>query len=132
MRKRLILVLALVSACATSVPPVEFEPAMSPRGVIGEVSVGPTSYSGAELLAVEDSGYVLLHNSRLTFAPFRNVRIARFAQIGVSYGKPGRDMYHQLRFASRFPYGISAPVKAALLQHTGQRFPDTLTIVVPP
>jgi hypothetical protein len=124
--------LALVSGCApTSAHPSAFEPAHVPYGVQGTLRVGATTYHDVELLAVQDSGYVVLTNSRIGVAPFRDVSLARFRRFGYAVptdrnGIPTADAREQLRFLSRFPYGIPAPAMAALLQHAGQQAPDTL------
>jgi hypothetical protein len=130
--------LALHSGCVmTSAHPSTFEPARRPHGVQGALTVGSHTYSDVELLAVQDSGYVVLTGSRVAVAPFRLVSRARFHQIafGVATdrnGVPVPDVREQLRFASRFPYGIPAPAMAALLQQAGQQAPDTLGATVRP
>ena len=128
--------LALLSACMTSAHPASFEPARGPRGVEGTIVVSGRTHSPVELLAIHDSGYVVLVGGRVGFASFPAVTRAWFRQLGPSVatdrmGVPAPDMREQLRFASRFPYGIPDQAMAALLQRGGQQAPDNLATLVP-
>lgn len=129
MNRRLVVVLMLAAACATSVHPREFEYA------VGTVTVGEQRFAVQELLAVQDSGYVVLVGGRVAFGPFRLVNSAWFRHPGSivpvnSEGRPAPGRLEQLRFASRFPYGIPAPAMAALLRQSQQQAVDTLGVTI--
>jgi hypothetical protein len=122
--------LATLSACSTSPSPHDYLPAVEPSGIRGDLTT--TFTRGAlrvELLAVDDSSYIVLSRDRVAVAPFRIVQIAVFEPIGTTTrGGRGPSSGHrsQLKYASRFPYGIPAPVMARLLEKSGQQRPDDL------
>ncbi len=128
-------VVALLSACRTSPPPDRFEPARNPRGVAGSVRLTTGSYLNGELLAVSDSAFVMLINSRVMIAPYDVVAIASFDRIGEVSRREARGPSverERLRYASRFPYGITAQAMEALLAHSGQRAPHNARDPLPP
>jgi hypothetical protein len=124
------LLLATLTACATSVKVDEYLPAVEPAGIRGELT---TTYERSsvrvELLAVDDSSYIVLDRDRVAVAPFRVVQKAVFDPIGTTTREgraPSSDHFAQLKYASRFPYGIPAAVMTRLLEKSGQRRPDDL------
>jgi hypothetical protein len=135
MNRHLFVVMMLATACTTSADPRQFELAQSPHGVAGTVTVGERRFAVQELLAVQDSGYVVLVGGRVAFGPFRLVNNARFRHLGSivpvnSEGTPAPGRLQQLRFASRFPHGIPAPAMAALLRQSQQQAVDTLGVTI--
>jgi hypothetical protein len=115
----------LASACLyTSRPPRSDPVARSPLGVHAEIGVGGDRYAG-ELLTVTGSDFVVL-GDRLVVIPFTVANAGRFSGVSVStYGAPWPTHAEQLRFASRFPYGIPPEALTAILGARGQAAPDT-------
>ncbi|MFL5606342.1 MAG: hypothetical protein ACJ8AD_07850 [Gemmatimonadaceae bacterium] len=136
--KRLMAASALVAmqtACSTSVRVDRYLPAMEPAGIRGELT---TTFDRAplraELLAIDDSSYVVLVRDRVTVAPFRLLKEAEFDPIGTTTrdGRaPSTDHRTQLKFASRFPYGIPAEAMSRLLEKSAQQRPDVLSAPSP-
>jgi hypothetical protein len=122
--------LATLPACMTSPSPHDYLPAVDPGGIRGDLtSTWDHAAIRVELLAVDDSSYIVLSRDRVAVAPFRAVRKAVFQPIGTttSDGRaPSSDHRSQLKYASRFPYGIPADVMSRLLEKSGQTRPDDL------
>jgi hypothetical protein len=122
--------LATLTACKTSPSPHDYLPAVEPAGIRGDLTT--TWDHGAirvELLAVDDSSYIVLSRDRVAVAPFRVVRMAVFEPIGTTTRNgraPSSDHRSQLRYASRFPFGIPVDVMSRLLEKSGQKRPDDL------
>jgi hypothetical protein len=126
--KYLVLVL-IVCGCFTSRPPQRFGPAITATGVTGSVRlIGGTELSG-ELLAVNDTAYVMLIGSRVTIARYATLSAARFGVVGQVTASPGEvpraDRRQQLGSYSRFPFGIPDSALAALLAKGGQTVVDS-------
>ena len=123
--------LATLIACKTSPNEHDYIPAAEPAGIRGDLTTTfDRNALRVELLAVDDSSYVVLARDRVTVAPFRVVRKAVFEPIGTTTrdGRgPSSDHRDQLKYASRFPYGISPAVMERLLQRSGQQRPDNLS-----
>jgi hypothetical protein len=129
------LLLATLTACKTSPGVGDYLPAVEPAGIRGYLT---TTYdrrpARVELLAVDDSSYIVLSRDRVAVAPFRAVLTAVFEPIGTTTrdGRaPSSSHRSQLRYASRFPYGIPAPVMSRLLEKSGHRRPDDLAAPSP-
>jgi hypothetical protein len=119
--------LATLCACKTSPSVGDFLPAVEPGGIRGDLTAFDRRPVRVELLAVDDSSYIVLSRDRVAVVPFRAVQKAVFAPIGTTTtgGRaPSPDHRSQLTYASRFPYGIPAPVMARLLEKAGQQRPD--------
>ena len=99
--------------------------ANSPEGVAGVVTVGTHLYEG-ELLTVTAADLTMLTPMGVIVIPFSQIESGVFAAIDVRIaGIPSPTKWSQLRYASRFPYGIKAPVMSAILAKIGQSAPDT-------
>jgi hypothetical protein len=128
--------LATLTACRTSPSPHDYLPAVEPSGIRGDLKTTfERNALRVELLAVDDSSYVVLSRDRVAVAPFRIVERAVFEPIGTTTkdGRaPSSSHRSQLKYASRFPYGIPAPVMSRLLEKSGQQRPDDLAAPAQP
>jgi hypothetical protein len=98
--------------------------ARSPLGVHGQIRVGRDRYAG-ELLAITSNDFVLL-TDRVVVIPFAIAGVGDFGSIDIgTYGAPWQIHAEQLRYASRYPYGIPAEALDAILRQHGQTAPDT-------
>ena len=127
---RSLAIATVVSACFTSVAPRHFAPANRATGVMGTVAVTGGGQLSGELLAVNDTAYVMLIDSRVTVAPYGTLSAARFAVVGqvtraAGEAPPTKDRRRLASYA-RFPYGIPAPAMAALLGKSGQTTEDAV------
>jgi hypothetical protein len=122
---------ATLTGCKTSPSVDDYFPATEPSGIRGDlVTTVDPGLLRVELLAVDDSSYVVLSRDRVAVAPFRIVRKAVFEPIGTTTrdGRgPSSSHRAQLKYASRFPYGIPPAVMSQLLQRSGQPRPDDLS-----
>jgi hypothetical protein len=118
---------AFGAACIyTSRSPSNDPNVLSPRGASGVVRVGLDLYEG-ELLAATSYDYVMLLPKRLVVIPYSIAWSAEFKSVSIrATGDPSNEHLTQLRYASRFPYGIPAPAMTAILGTTGQNAPDTI------
>jgi hypothetical protein len=103
----------------------------------GLVVPGTAQELNGELLAVEDSGYVLLVKDRVAFVPYIYWTVADFPPrpaltIFRVRGVPSGPKASELRSHARYPFGIPAPVMTALLQRYSQQSADTVRFVPPP
>ena len=73
----------------------------------------------AELLAVEESGLLLLAGRTVLFVSYASIRTVKFERVKnvrfPSGQMPPPETIEKLRLVSRFPYGLSPEVKTALL-----------------
>ncbi|MGB5247181.1 MAG: hypothetical protein WBM54_00910 [Woeseia sp.] len=134
------LVAATLVACSSDVGVKvdDFKPAQLPAGIGTQVNLLKNVVKGnkldGELIAVTDTGLVLLLNSpldtgagpvRFVEAPFSLMRSARFDQVGSagirSEGKAVDEArLERLRLLSRFPQGLGDELKARLLATYGE------------
>lgn len=107
-------------ACFTGPSASGFPPATTPHGVESTIDIHRARLAG-ELLEVSDSGYVLLSEGLLVFAPFSAVRSASFSGIGsYEVGRPDPPLMERLRLVSRYPNGVTPEVLDLLLAETHQ------------
>jgi hypothetical protein len=113
---------AATVACFTGPSVGTFKPATTGHGVQTKLRVGRANVSG-ELLAIDDSSFVLLGSDGVLIVPFSGVTHASFSGFG-SYqgGAPGGET-ERLQLVSRFPQGISARTMEALLSDSRQTSP---------
>ena len=122
---------ALLLACATACVHTSREPrddpaVRSPLGVHGDIDAGTTRYSG-ELLTISGSDFTLLTDRGVVVIPFSLAGDGRFNAIDVrTYHAPWEVHARQLKYASRYPYGIPDVALAAILRQRGQSAPDTV------
>lgn len=116
-RASALLALSALVACSFGPRASSFAPATEPDGVTAEVQSRDTSFH-AELLAVSDTGLLLLRGRTIVYAPYRVIRHASFDQLAVELPNgesPDSADRQQLRLVSRFPQGASAERVRALL-----------------
>jgi hypothetical protein len=117
----------LLSGCYRTSPPLARDPlAQSPLGVYGEVSTPGHTYAG-ELLAVSSIDLTMLAEARVVVIPFAQLAAGDFRKIDVMIkGVPSARHFDQLRYASRFPYGIPASALRAILAQYSRAAVDTV------
>jgi hypothetical protein len=124
-----LLIAGLAAACIYTSPKPSEDPTLRlPYGVRGEVDVGRDRYAG-ELLAITGVDFVMLTDRRLVVIPFAIAGTGDFGSIGVTtYGAPWQVHSEQLKYASRYPYGIPPVALDAILRQRGQTVPDTVKL----
>lgn len=132
----LLLTSAVVASCAYGMTDTRFSPARNPSGIQTHVITASSELRG-ELIELQDSGMVILsfispngesagsETRVLRLVPYSSIRHARFNQLKspvvIQNGRaPTGDVRERLRLVSRFPYGMSPEVLAALLKALGQ------------
>jgi hypothetical protein len=119
--------LCVAASCYHTSPPVERDPlALSPRGVSGEVATNARTYTG-ELLTITANDLTMLSENRIVVIPFSLMGSGDFGSIDVMIkGAPSSRHFDQLRYASRYPYGIPAPALRDLLAYLQRPKTDTV------
>jgi hypothetical protein len=129
------MLLIMDTACSTSIRVDKYLPAVEPAGIRGDLTTTlDRTVLRVELLAIDDSSYIVLARDRVAVAPFRIVQKAEFDPIGTTTRNgraPSSDHHSQLKFASRFPYGIPAEAMSRLLEKSAQQRPDDLAAPPP-
>jgi hypothetical protein len=121
---------AVLAACYTSPKPQAIPQATNPYGVSGTVTLANGRTSVGELLDINDTSVVMLIDGRVASArPAAIVKVELPGARDVNY-KAGRAVsaarVMRARRMTRFPYGMSPEVTAALLARTSQASPDDL------
>lgn len=119
------------TACVVGQKASSFAPAQTAAGVTVDIvrMKGYLHIGGAELLAVQDTALLLVHNHRLLLAPLRDVWSAKVRQIGTMVSE-GRIVSPSVRYrantASRYPQGVGPDLLTALLAAYQQTALDVL------
>jgi hypothetical protein len=118
---------AALAGCYHTSPPLDRDPvALSPRGVHGDVYTRASVYSG-ELLTVTANDLTMLTENRVVVIPFTQLSKGDFHSIDVMLaGAPSTRHFDQLRYASRFPYGIPTTALRAILSQFNRTATDTV------
>jgi hypothetical protein len=124
-------VLAIISVvalagCTFGQRPRDLPFTRGPLGADATVNAHAGAVRG-ELVAVEDSGLLVLRTQRLVFIPLERIRtvtIQTLGEIRLQRGSP--ENFRNARLVSRHPYGLSPAIVAALLRTYGQTEPDRL------
>ena len=93
-----------------------------PNGARVAVQTNTQQVSG-ELLAVRDSGIVIVFGGRMALVPYpsiRRVMVNELGQYSVGAGTPSAENRAKLNLVSRYPQGIGAELERRLLARTGQ------------
>jgi hypothetical protein len=99
--------------------------ANSPKGVAGVVAAASDMYEG-ELLTVTRADLTLRTSERVVVIPYSLVDSGGFSAIDVHIvGAPSQRNLEQLRYASRYPYGVPDSAMRAILAKMGRSAPDT-------
>ena len=116
----------VVSGCIyTGGSPSKSPLANSPEGVAGVVTVATHVYEG-ELLTVTKSDLTIRMSDAVVVIPYSQIESGGFSAIDVHIaGAPSPRNLDQLRYASRFPYGIPDAAMKAILFKMGRSAPDT-------
>ena len=125
----------VLSGCMTSKSPAKYVRATSVQGTLGSVHLRDGQTYDGELLAVDDSAFVLLRNGRVGRARFGDIQSVRFSELGkVEFAAgeiPSAKTLTRARILSRFPYGISPAAMTELLGASRQDAPDELRSQAP-
>ena len=120
-----VLALAASGCIYTGGSPSKAPLANSPEGVAGVVTVATHVYEG-ELLTVTRADLTMRTSEAIVVIPYSLVESGRFSAIDVHIvGAPSQTNLDQLRYASRFPYGIPDAAMKAILSKMGRSAPDT-------
>ena len=100
--------------------------ANSPEGVGGVVTIATQVYEG-ELLTVTQADLTMRTSRAVVVIPFSQIESGDFSAIDVHIARaPSPTNLDQLRYASRFPYGIPEPAMKAILSRMLRIAPDTV------
>ena len=100
--------------------------ANSPEGVAGVVTAAARVYEG-ELLTVTRADLTMRTSEAVVVIPYSEIESGDFGAIDVGIvGAPSPTNLYQLRYASRFPYGIPDAAMKAILSKLGRSVPDTV------
>jgi len=122
MRSSTVLTILFFAAGCTNGPAVSSLPFVTAPIGSDATFFGAGTAMTAELVAVQDSGYVFINSrDRVVFAPFASVRNLRIPTLrrAVS-GTPSEANRRALRLASRYPQGVSPGILKALLARRSQ------------
>lgn len=120
-----VLTLAVSGCIYTGGSPSKSPLANSPEGVAGVVTVATRVYEG-ELLTVTRADLTMRTSEAVVVIPYSQIESGGFGAIGVHIVRaPSPGNLDQLRYASRFPYGIPDPAMKAILSRIGRAAPDT-------
>ncbi len=114
-----LIAISLAAGCSFGPSKANLRVATSPLGAAVQLSTKTARVNG-ELLAVNDSGLVLLDGRRMMTVPFTEIRDAKFAELGAQYRirggrRPPPLAIARLRRVSHFPQGITPEIQAKLL-----------------
>jgi len=99
--------------------------ANSPEGVAGVVTAAARVYEG-ELLTVTRADLTMRTSEAVVVIPYSLIESGGFDGIDVHIiGAPSPTNLFQLRYASRYPYGIPDAAMKAILSKIGRSAPDT-------
>ncbi len=119
------LALVLVPACVNVGTQVQdFTVAAEPNGAMANIQTDFGTVSG-ELLAVQDDGVIVLHNSVMELVPYEFIRSLQLSQLDGEYSlgsrAPDRARRTRLALVSRYPQGMDAQLRTRLLAQLGQQ-----------
>jgi hypothetical protein len=125
-RVAVIISVLILTGCTFGQRPQNLAFTRAPLGANAELSTDAGAVRG-ELVAVEDSGLMVLRGRRLLFVPLQRIQTVTIQTLGrmnLRQGSP--ENFRSARLVSRYPYGLSPQVLAALLRTYGQTAPDSL------
>lgn len=128
MRTRVLAIISIVAlaGCTFGQRPRDFAFTRGPTGADATVNTD-AGVVGGELIAVEDSGLMVLRAQRLVFIPLERIRTVTIQTLGelrLQRGSP--ENFRSARLVSRHPYGLSPEIMAALLRTYRQTEPERL------
>lgn len=125
MRRAMILGLAVAAAtsCATGARPSGFGPAKGPAGVTATLYPNSAPKLEAEVLAVQDSGLLVVARDSVLLVPWSRIRRGIVPSLSIEFARGDRPRTSEteaIRRTSRYPQGVSDELLAKLLQSYGQ------------
>lgn len=129
--RRLIVVggmLLVAAACYHGPSIYKFAPVQGPSGIDVELRLLTTDFVQGELLEVQDSSLIVLSENRVVSVPVSAIQRGRFDQLGYLLGEgvDPESALAKLRNFSRFPAGLTPPLRARLLAAYGQTTVDVV------
>ncbi len=123
-----VLILGVALACSVGPRPQQFPPAREPGGATIQLRLRDKRVVTGELLAVQDSGFLVLDSTRILLVPNRAVRSGSLVTGGGAAfaGKPLGGTREHLRMLSRYPSGVSSELLAGLLAAYGRDSVETV------
>jgi len=121
----------IATACHVGRGVKDFRPAHTPDGITVLFSMPGTPARQGELLAVRDSGIVIVSGRQVMLLLYRDAQKLTFD--GMSPGGSGQPPFteeqkRRLRLVSRYPQGIGPDLERRLLEAYGQ---ERITLLVP-
>ena len=124
MKRPVAAVVLLAVGCAYGPRITRFGPAMGPHGVMTTFTADSGSTHTGELLEVQATGLLLALGSSLAFVSYEGLQSARFEGLTLKVGgrrPPDEKKLATLRLVSRYPQGLSPPLRQQLLEAHGQK-----------
>src|SRR5688500_5306095 len=117
------LLILAIAGCGVGPRVRDFIPATSPAGVYSIIRMRDQTHEG-ELLALDDSAFVLITRDGVVQIPFSVIIGAEFAQVKRISAASAADfrgsLGRHLRLVSRFPQGLTPELLSALLRSRQQ------------
>lgn len=123
-RSALILLTGIALGCNFGQRVGNLTVAHQPGGIRATVGERNGTFVVAELLAVDDTGLVLLWSKQVGYLRFASALTLKSDDISLSFAEPGspsNDERVRLRLMSRFPQGLTPDLEARLLAAYHQR-----------
>lgn len=126
---RILLTCLLASACSLGPRARTYPLAQTPAGVTATVAHGNSTFS-AEVLAVSDSGLLLVWNDRVVLARYSAGTTIKLSDpdYTIRGQAPTGQVRERIRLVTRYPAGVSPALLANLLAAYHQ---DSLRVLVP-
>ena len=113
----------LAAGCSIGIQEQHFIPAVSANGVRGTMLLHDGTRLPVEMLEVSDSSFTVLTRDSIAIVSHADVARLRLDQMGIAHRIVKGANLDEVRAASRYPYGITEQVMAALLAASGQTAP---------
>jgi len=115
-------------ACSVGPRPEKFPPAREPAGATIQLRLLGKRVVTGELLAVQDSGFLVRDLGRILRVPNRAVRSGSLVTGGGTAfaGRPVGGTRERLRLLSRYPSGVTDDLLAQLLAAYGRDSVETV------
>ena len=111
--------LLVLAACQVGTHANNYAPAKGPAGAMIDLRLTDKTRITGELLAVEDSAFLVLRDSQLVRVALFQVRTAAAPKVSFR-GKMSEETRERLRLISRYPQGVSSELEGRLRQAYGQ------------
>jgi hypothetical protein len=133
-RKAMTVILSgILAGCISTSPSPRSAALSATRGDNVRLVLGDRRLVTGELIAAEDSSFVIFSDDHLSVVPSLAIRqiVFGFTVFETSTGAWPRADLPEIRRRARFPFGVPAEAMSALLRQTGQTEPDVVPVVAP-